>query len=214
MFYLITNPHVYYKLATEVRDTFTSEDEIQTGEKLRSCRYLRACIDESFRMSPPVGQSLFREAGPGGALVDGHYVPAGYGAGTGIYSIHHNPKYLPRPFTFQPERWLVDGSGDTSFEQLDLAKSAYIPFSMGSRSCIAKALAHNNMQVTIASLIWKFDFKMADGPGGELGAGNPLSEFGRTNPGEFQLYSHVTSSKKGPIVQFRPRAVSNCEGDI
>lgn len=166
-------------------------------------------------MSPPIGQSLFREAGTGGALVDGHYIPEGYGAGTGIYSIHHNPIYFPRPFTFQPERWLIDGPDDTSLEQLELAKSAYTPFSIGSRSCIAKALAQNMMQITIATLIWKFDFKMADGPGGELGAGNPLSGFGRTNPGEFQLYSHVTSSKKGPIVQFRSRGFvsCNCEGD-
>ncbi|KAK2758198.1 hypothetical protein FQN54_004042 [Arachnomyces sp. PD_36] len=216
MFYLITNPHVYSKLATEVRSTFTSEDEIQTGEKLRSCRYLRACVDESLRMSPPVGQSLFRDAGPGGAFVDGHYIPAGYGVGTGIYSLHHNPTYFPRPFSFHPERWLVDTSGldgGSTPEQLELAKSAYIPFSMGSRSCIAKSLALNKMQVTIAILIWKFDFKMADGPGGELGAGNPLSsEFGRTNPGEFQLYSHVTSTKKGPVVQFRPRVVAGGEG--
>lgn len=212
MFYLITNPQPYSKLAAEVRNTFTSEEEIQAGEKLRRCRYLRACVDESLRMSPPVGQSLFREAGPGGALVDGHYVPAGYGAGTGIYSIHHNPLYFPRPFSFLPERWLVDGSGDTSAEQLALAKSAFIPFSTGSRSCIAKALAMNTIQVAVATLVWKFDFKMADGPGGELGAGNPLSEFGRTNPGEFQLYSHVTSSKKGPMVRFRPRVVSSWEG--
>lgn len=217
MFYLINNPHAYSKLATEVRDAFTFADEIQTGEKLRSCRYLRACIDEALRLSPPVGQSLFREAGTGGAFVDGHYIPRGSLAGTGIYSLHHNPKYFPRPFSFLPERWLADGSGmdgDMAPEQLNLAKSAYIPFSTGSRSCIAKALAYNMMLVTIATLIWKFDFKLADGPEGELGSGNPFSELGRTNPGEFQLYSHITSFKRGPVVRFRPRKVPSIEGDI
>lgn len=42
-----TNIEAYKKLASEVRTTFSSADEIHSGPKLSGCHYLRACIDEA-----------------------------------------------------------------------------------------------------------------------------------------------------------------------
>lgn len=42
-----TNAEAYKKLAEEIRHSFSSAAEIQSGPKLAGCHYLRACIDEA-----------------------------------------------------------------------------------------------------------------------------------------------------------------------
>ncbi|KAG6353747.1 hypothetical protein INS49_005456 [Diaporthe citri] len=111
-FYLSRNPEIYEKLAKEVRSTFSSDVDIRGGSKLAGCRYLRACIDEALRMSPPVPGTPWRELylneRDRPLIIDGHVVPPGTQVGVCFYSLHHNEKYFADPFTYRPERWLVD----------------------------------------------------------------------------------------------------------
>lgn len=57
-FYLTHNPRVYSKLITEIRSTYTTADEITSDAKLKSCTYLRACLDETLRMNPAAPSEL------------------------------------------------------------------------------------------------------------------------------------------------------------
>jgi len=183
-----------------VRRVFATADEICLGTKLNSCSYLRMCIDESMRITPPIGASLFREAGPGGVTVDGRYFPAGIDVGTSIYSIHHNAAYFPRPHRFWPERWAAGP------EKVALANSVLNPFSFGPRGCIGKSLAIVEITLTMATVIWLYDFKLVDGPGAAAGEGSSDNVWGRRNPDEFQLYhGGITSVKDGPVLQFAYR---------
>ena len=172
------------------------------GTLLSSCTYLKACIDETMRISPPVGSALYREVEAGGATIDGMYIPAGIDIGTAIYSIHHNPDYYPDPFEFKPERWLLNPEAGVTQDDVALAQSAFNPFSLGPRGCIGRGLAMLEMQLLIATIIYEFDFKSA----GQLGEGKAGDVLGREKPWEFQLYDHVTAAKHGPLVQFRRRA--------
>lgn len=70
-FCLSRNERIYKKLVHEIRTTFNSVDEIVGGAKLHNCQYLRACIDEALRFCPTGGSEAPREAGPGGATVNG-----------------------------------------------------------------------------------------------------------------------------------------------
>lgn len=161
------------------------------------------------RMSPPIGLCPWRQVGEGGEIVDGHFILKGYCVGTGIYSIHHNASYFPSPHEFIPERWLPDSKGEN--EQLAAAKSAFNPFSLGSRSCIGKSLAYSELLLTMAVLIWKYDFQVAPGPSGKLGAGcqdDGGEAVGRGNPAEFQLVDRIIGLKDGPMLQFRPRQLA------
>ncbi|RAL02041.1 cytochrome P450 [Aspergillus ibericus CBS 121593] len=193
LFYLSRNPHAYASLASEIRTTFPNEDEI-TLAKLKACTYLHACIDECLRISPPVGACPWREVGDGGVTIDGHFIPEGYSVGTAIYSIHHHRTYFPRPHEYIPERWIV--ATDNNKEQVDVAKSAYAPFLIGPRSCVGQTLTYSELLLTTAMVIWKYDFKAATGME-ELGAGNPFSELGRTNPMEFQIIDRSFSLMEG-----------------
>lgn len=202
-FYLSRNRSAYTQLAEEIRGEFYRLEDIRTGPNLEKCRFLTACIKETLRISPSSSIALLREVEKGGAVVDGQFIPSGYRVGTSSYAIHHNPEYFERPHSFLPERWMAAAGS----ENKPLAtSSALVPFSMGSRECIGKALSHRQLRIIIASVVWKYDFRLAEGlPDSIHGGGDLSAEEGRRNPEEFQLYEQIASSGKGPWLQFRKR---------
>ncbi|EPS26280.1 hypothetical protein PDE_01216 [Penicillium oxalicum 114-2] len=197
-FYLGHYPDVYERVKNEVRSAFANPDDVTLGPNLTDCVYLRACIDESLRMSPPAGSSLWREVAQDNVIIDGHVIPRGYDVGTCIYAIHHNPEYYPQPFEYRPERWLGEPA------EVQAARSAFTPFSVGPRSCLGKGLALTELSLTMAYLLCKYDFRLA--PGMEkVGGGSAKDGPGRHRELEYQLRDHVTAAKNGPLIQLRLR---------
>lgn len=190
LFYLSRNSIAYDRVYDEIRGKFKSQDEIRLGPQLNSCTYLRACIDEALRMSPPVGGALWREVSTGGMVVDSISLPAGVDVGTGIYSIHHNADYYCDPMKFIPERWVVGEAGSTK-ESVELSRSAFAPFSTGPRSCVGKGFAYHEMTLTLAHIIQRFDFAPVSGP-----HSSPMSADGPGGTEEFLLNDHITGAKK------------------
>ncbi|KAG8158471.1 hypothetical protein KVR01_011593 [Diaporthe batatas] len=209
-FYLSRNPGPYSRLAEEIRETFKSDPEIRGGPKLSGCRYLRACIDEALRMSPPVSGVPWRELAKGKddprrgepLIVDGHFIPAGTQVGVCTYALHHNKKYFPEPFAFRPERWLVEESGEKALAEM---RSAFAPFSIGPRACAGKSMAYLEASLVIARTLWFTDFETAPGKLGEGGAGKAGSSGIRDRPEEFQLYDIFSATHDGPNLLFSYR---------
>ncbi|KAI1405615.1 cytochrome P450 [Hypoxylon fuscum] len=207
-FYLSRNRRCYEKLANEIRTTFASSAEIQTGPLLSSCQYLRACIDETLRLAPPVPGTLWREVPHDNdksepVIIDGHVVPPGTQVGVSIYTLHHNEEYFPDPFAFKPERWLPS---ETPKAQLKAMHEAFTPFSIGYRGCAGKAMAYLESNLVLAKTIWELDFKPAHGKLGEVGGGIAGKSNGRGLPDEYQLYDIVSGDHDGPYLVFSPRA--------
>lgn len=200
-FYLVHNPTKLEVLNREVRAAFTDVEEIHTGPELNQCHYLRAVLDESMRLSPPVGGILPREVLAGGLTIDNVHFPEGTVVGTPHYTIHHNEDYYPDPWAFSPERWLPDHVGK---ENVSVANSAFCPFSVGPRGCIGKGLAYSELTTALARVVFMYDFKIAGGP--RVGAGSAdRKEWGRQRTTEFQLKDCFTSMKEGPMVVFKKR---------
>ncbi|KAI0157192.1 cytochrome P450 [Hypoxylon sp. FL1284] len=206
-FYLSRNRTCYDALCQEIRTRFNSGSEIQRGPQLSGCSYLRACIDESLRMSPPIGGTLWRQLAAGEDdkpfVVDGIVIPKGTHVGVNIYSIHHNEEYFPEPFTFKPERWMADSESATDSSDdhgASLASNrAFTPFTHGSRACPGKPMAYFEASLVVAKTLWYFDFEKSSGQLGDVGCGG--SSYG----GEFQLQDMLTSRHDGPYLTFRPR---------
>lgn len=208
-FYLSRHPEIYRKLASEIRSTFSSGRDIRSGPQLTSCKYLRAVIDETLRMSPSSIGTLWRQqdlalpSEQGRLLVvDGHVVPRGTMVGVSLYSLLHNEKYFPEPYEFRPERHLVSAKMGSEAAN---AMRAFAPFAIGSRSCGGRAVAYLEATLTVARTLWYFDFEKAAGKAGDLGAGGPGMGGGRTRAYEFQLYDVITADHKGPNLVFKPR---------
>ncbi|KAH6639969.1 cytochrome P450-like protein [Truncatella angustata] len=207
-FYLLHNPETYEKLKKEVRPRFMALEEIRGGAVLTSCRWLRACIDEAMRMSPGVPGLLPREALAPGVEIAGHVFTPGVDLGVAHYAIHHNEDFYPDSFAYRPQRWLVEAyEGETVEEakhRVQLAQSAFCPFSIGPRGCVGKGLAMKELMITIARVIWLYDMRLA--PGEEhRGGGGREKGYGRHRDSEFQLKDMFVSKTDGPLVQFRKR---------
>jgi cytochrome P450 len=205
-FYLARRPDVQAKLVQEILSTFSSIDEITSGSKLLSCKYLTAFLEEALRMIPPVSAEPARTVLEGGTTVDGHYIPEGLNVSTGLYCLSFNKDIYPEPFTFRPERWIVadDKNVGSSAESVAAAQGAFCAFSTGSRGCVGKNLAWLEMRIVIAKALWTFEIK-AD-PTNNLGGGDPNGKPGRQREEEYQTYEMFVSNRKGPMVQLRKRS--------
>ncbi|KAI1740314.1 cytochrome P450 [Xylaria scruposa] len=206
LFYLSRSPTCYRKLVNEIRGNFPTGSAIN-GAALNNCRYLRACINEALRMSPPGPGVLWREKDPNDVsnnplIIDGHVIPPGTVFGINTYSLHHNEDYFPNSFVYSPDRWLDSKNS----EQANLVRDAFAPFSIGPRACAGKSMAYLEIGLVLAKIVWYFDFEKASGKLGEIGAGNPNLGLGREKTSEFQLYEMFTSNHDGPYLIFKPRS--------
>ncbi|KAA8643456.1 hypothetical protein EYZ11_001410 [Aspergillus tanneri] len=202
IFYLVRNQRAMDLLKKEVREAFDSVEEIVTGAKLNELVYLKSCIDEALRLAPAVPGAIPREVMEGGATVDGVYLPAGTDCGTPTYSIHRQPQYYREPQAYLPERWIEGATCQTdetkwtvSKDDVEVARKAFCPFSIGPRGCIGKGMAFMEMRLTIARLMFLFDIEYADRTGEDAG-------------GHLALVDHFTSAKNGPNVLVYRRSCS------
>lgn len=153
-YHLLRNPTVLHRVQSEVRAAFKTADEITLGavRTTRSLPYLEATIQESMRCCPPVPATLPRITGPGGAVIDGKFVPQNVcdncrpmyshhfcshlqtSVGVHQWSTYRSSANFASPDTFDPERWLPEAP--TKYRS-DI-KAALQPFSLGPRGCIGK----------------------------------------------------------------------------
>ncbi|EGX46848.1 hypothetical protein AOL_s00097g274 [Orbilia oligospora ATCC 24927] len=193
LYYLSRNPVILNKLRTELRTTFSSEDEIWPGQKINSCSYLKHVIEEALRMSSPVGGILWREAAVD-HVVQGVTIPAGTDCGVPVYSIHHHTDYFHDPHVFNPDRWDENIVGA---EAVAAAKSAWIPFQIGSRGCIGRPLANMELTLTLARIIYSFEIRVDES---KRGVGQADVIPGHT---EFETKDQLTAETTGPFLQFK-----------
>lgn len=207
--YLSRNPACYSRLANEIRSTFSHGDEIQNGPRLASCHYLRACIDEALRMSPPISANLWRQqvaTDKQPLFIDGQFIPRGTLFGVNVYALSHNATIFPDPFAYKPDRWLSAGTGGSKEAKYDIStrktmSDAFASFSIGPRNCVGKPLAYLEISLVLAKTLWYFDFEAAPGPLGSIGEGND-----RGRPDEFAIHDCFNSSHDGPFLVFKSRA--------
>lgn len=220
-FYLSRNADSYKRVTSEIRTTFSSGRDIVQGPVLNSCKYLRAVIEETMRMSPSAPGHAWREQDRASVaagepfIVDGHLIPPGTQVATSLYSIFHNEAYFPDSYEFRPERWLApdankkDSAADRAEagQQHDFTanRRAFVPFSTGDRACAGKPMAWLEMRLTIAKTLWYFDFERAPGEAGKLGGGREDGPEGRRRVDEFQLKESIIVDHSGPNLVFKPR---------
>ncbi|RAL13723.1 cytochrome P450 [Aspergillus homomorphus CBS 101889] len=200
-FYIVRTPHAYTKLVHEIRNTFTTVEEIRGGPTLlASCPYLRACVDEAMRITPAGPSELPRTVLPGGITIDGEFIPEGTTVGVSHWSFYRNEEYFPDPDVYRPERWLVDPAAGVSAEDVARARSSCFPFTAGTTSCAGKNFALLELYMTIARTVWLYDMRLL--PGDKTGVvGSEAAGVGEV----FEVWDSYISLREGPMVQFRRR---------
>lgn len=76
---LAMNPEVLAKLVTEVRESFSSESEIDFVS-VQKLDYMLAVLDETMRLHPPSPVANLRQVCDGGDVICDQFVPHGVSA--------------------------------------------------------------------------------------------------------------------------------------
>ncbi|KAK6524656.1 hypothetical protein TWF281_011558 [Arthrobotrys megalospora] len=154
-YYLIKNPSIQRKLLDELKTVMKTPTADVSDETLEQLPFLQACLKESLRFSHGAPGPLPRDVPADGAIIMGHYLPAGTTTATSQYFYHTNPKVFPEPLKFNPERWLAEDTKEL--------ERYFVPFSRGARVCIGLNLAWAELSLTLARLIRRYEISFADG---------------------------------------------------
>ncbi|KAH8672591.1 benzoate 4-monooxygenase cytochrome-like protein P450 [Tricladium varicosporioides] len=202
-FYVTRNAEVQRKLLQEICRTFASVDEIRGGAKLFSCKYLRACIDEIIRISPPGSSELPRVVLPGGIEVDGNFFPEGTNIGVTPSSLSLKESTYGDPLRFRPERWIVDEQNGVTAADVSRIQSAFMPFSLGPTNCAGQKLAITELMIMIARIMYQLEVRAV--PGDTLGEAGPGMGFEGVRKDFYEFRDAYMTQRDGPMVQFRRR---------
>ncbi|XP_071482685.1 cytochrome P450 3A28-like [Diadema antillarum] len=148
-------PHVYEKVKQEL-DEKLGDKTFVSYEDIMKLEYLMLVLKETMRLFPPV-QGTSRILG-----FDVQYEQYHLPKGTQVM-VNTNQAmgmmdcYFDDPEEFRPERFRRDN------DERMKSMYAYIPFSLGNRSCPGQQFAYIESRVILAKLLRRFDFRLVPG---------------------------------------------------
>lgn len=86
----------------------------------------------------------------------GYRIPKNVRIITNFWTLHHDEKIFPDPFSFKPERFL-DDEGKVVPPGHPCRKVLF-PFGAGRRVCLGETLAKNRLFLVITAMIQRYEF--------------------------------------------------------
>ncbi|PPJ56321.1 hypothetical protein CBER1_00626 [Cercospora berteroae] len=166
LWHLIANPQTLQRLREEldqaIKDGKMTADRISFKQS-QELAYFQACIKEGLRLCAATGLPLWREVPKGSGAIElfGHYFPEGTELGINTWVAHYDEDiWGPDAAQFKPERWI-----DSSAEKLKEMDSMFMPFGLGSRTCIGRHISFLEINKVVPMIVSKFDFELLDKSG-------------------------------------------------
>ncbi|TDZ30928.1 Pisatin demethylase [Colletotrichum spinosum] len=158
LYHLLRNPDCFTRLRAEI-DEFDRRGELSpnpTFSEGQKMPYFQAVIKEALRLHPAVGLPLERVVPKGGATISGRFFPEGTIVGVNAWVQHKNKVIFGEDAEeFRPERWLTEDEG-----RLSAMNRNWMPFGLGSRTCIGKNVSILEMTKLIPRIVRDFDFQL------------------------------------------------------
>ncbi|KAM0947295.1 putative premnaspirodiene oxygenase [Dioscorea sansibarensis] len=152
---LIKNPQVMKKLQDEVRGIEQDKSMVEE-EDIREMSYLKAVIKEVLRLHPPTPLLVPRES-MDDCQIEHYEIPRKTRVVINYWSIARDSKVWESSETFKPERF-IDNPIDFKGHDFE-----YIPFGSGRRVCPGMQFAVSTIELALANLIYRFDWRLPDG---------------------------------------------------
>lgn len=143
---------MWKKLKDELERFDLGFDGILTLEQVREMKYLRALLNETLRLHPPVWANT-RHAFEDDVLPSGIFVPAGTDCRYFIREFQRNPEvWGPDAEEFDPDRWIDDR------KVLQIKDPfSFQPFSAGPRICLGQQFALTEASIMMIRIIERFE---------------------------------------------------------
>lgn len=152
VYHLLRNRTCLEQARAEVDAVLDADEVVAPYDKVRYLPYLRACLDESLRLTPPSSFVLPRKTPPEGAQIAGQFIAGDTTVGISAYVAHRDPTVFPDPEAFRPDRWLGEKGKEL--------QPYFISFSAGARGCIGRNISYLEQTVLLASVIHRYDFAL------------------------------------------------------
>jgi len=153
---LTKHPEKMTKLQAEI-DRFYPNAELETNaDHMPEMHYLQACIDETMRLYPAQPTGSPRES-PQDISVLGYEIPRGTAIFPTTATVQRDSALWDQPDAFIPERWL------DSVTASRITPVSFYPFAAGSRVCIGRHFALQEMYLSLVGLFRRFEFRYIKG---------------------------------------------------
>ncbi|ESW18600.1 hypothetical protein PHAVU_006G054300 [Phaseolus vulgaris] len=152
---IMKNSRVMKHAQAEVREVFNMKGRVDEN-CINELKYLKLVVKETLRLHPPIPLLLPRECGQT-CEIHGYNIPAKSKVIVNAWAIGRDSNYWTEPERFYPERFIdntIDYKGN-NFE--------YIPFGAGRRICPGSIFASRVVELTLAMLLYHFDWKLPSG---------------------------------------------------
>ncbi len=149
---LAQHPDVERRLHEEVDAVLG--DRLPGLDDVPRLQYAERVLAESMRLYPPAW-NIGRQ-GVADYSVRGYTLPKGSLYAVSTWVTHHDERWWPDPFRFDPERWLPEARAARP-------KFSYFPFGGGARQCIGEAFAWMEGALLLATLAQRFRFRPVPG---------------------------------------------------
>ncbi|KAJ7435029.1 cytochrome P450 monooxygenase pc-1 [Mycena galericulata] len=163
VYFLSVDPGVCARLRTEILAQVGST-RVPTYEDIREMRYLRAVINETMRLYPPVPsnvrESVRATTWPARDPTQPPlYIPAGTGVSYSVFLMHRRKDlWGPTAEDFDPDRFL-----DERLKAHVLANPyCFLPFNAGPRVCLGQQFAYNEISFLLIRLLQTFSSTTLD----------------------------------------------------
>uniref|UniRef100_A0ACD5X006 Uncharacterized protein n=1 Tax=Avena sativa TaxID=4498 RepID=A0ACD5X006_AVESA len=155
---LLRHPRILKKAQDEVRRVVGDKGRVEESD-LAELHYMRAIIKETFRLHPAVPLLVPRESiAP--CTLGGYHIPAKTRIFINTFAMGRDPEIWEDPLKYSPERFEGGGGGEIDLKDPDYK---LLPFGGGRRGCPGYTFALATVQVSLASLLYHFDWALPAG---------------------------------------------------
>ncbi|KAM0890043.1 hypothetical protein ACQ4PT_027332 [Festuca glaucescens] len=154
---LVRHPRILKKAQDEVRRVVGDKGRVEEAD-LSELHYMRAIIKETFRLHPAVPLLVPRES-VAACTLGGYDIPAKTRIFINTFAMGRDPEIWEDPLEYSPERFEAAGG------EIDLKDPDYklLPFGGGRRGCPGYTFALATVQVSLASLLYHFEWALPAG---------------------------------------------------
>jgi cytochrome P450 len=151
--YLLSqHPEVAARLHAELDEVLNGR--LPAAEDYQRLSYTEKVLAESMRMYPPawiIGRRALQDY-----QINGYHIPARSILLMSQYVIHHDERYFPDPYQFDPQRWSPEARDSRP-------KFSYFPFGGGPRLCIGEGFAWMEGALVIAAIAQRWKMRLVPG---------------------------------------------------
>jgi cytochrome P450 len=151
--YLLSqHPEVERKLHEEIDSVLG--DRPPSADDLPQLPFAERVLSEALRLYPPawvLGRKALEDH-----QADGYVIPPDSLVLISPYVVHHDERWFPDPYAFDPDRWTTEGPKARP-------KHTFFPFGGGQRLCIGESFAWMEGVLVLAALAAKWELRLERG---------------------------------------------------